>query len=58
MLESIVKVQISQITSKIVDDLPNDMTNSRILVIHELKAFLKQIKELADPSAPKNTNLI
>lgn len=58
ILAELFKARIDQLKNEVVDDLPNEKTAQRILLIHEFRAWLKDMDTLANPPAPKNQNLI
>lgn len=58
ILKEIFSARIDQMKNEVVDDLPNERTSQKILLVHELKAWLKDMDILANPPAPKNNNLI
>ncbi len=58
ILAEIFKARIDQLKNEVVDDIPNEKTNQKILLIHEFRAWLKDMDTLASPPNPKNNNLI
>ena len=58
MLKGIFLSRIEQLKNEVVDDIPNDQTDQKILLIHEFRAWLKDMDTLINPPHPKNNNLI
>lgn len=50
--------RIEELKDLVADEIPNEKTNSRILLIHEFKAWLKEMEILVNPEKPSKNNLI
>jgi SpoVK/Ycf46/Vps4 family AAA+-type ATPase len=58
MLSALFLSRIEQLKDEVTNDLPGEKTTQKILLIHEFKAWLKDMETMANPVAPKNNNLI